>query len=171
VSITTGGANKSEPAVAYDGSNYMVVWGDDRNGNYDIFAQRVTPEGLPLDGTTGIDILPIPPSDESDPALAFGNDTYLLIWLESNGIYAIRVSRDAQLVGSAFPVCTAAGTREGLSVAFDGESYLVVWQDRRAGNDDVYGTWYSIPTASRSPTLRGTKAPPASPPVGSAISS
>jgi hypothetical protein len=49
--IDTGGTHpEDEPAVAFDGANFLAVWQDDRNGsNSDIYGTRVTPQGAVLD--------------------------------------------------------------------------------------------------------------------------
>jgi hypothetical protein len=39
--------------VAFDGTNYLVAWADDRSGVEDIYA-RVTQDGVLLDGTGSV---------------------------------------------------------------------------------------------------------------------
>jgi hypothetical protein len=48
------------PAVAFDGTNYLVVWQDDRGDWWDIYGNRVTPGGMVLDGNGfAVDATPV----------------------------------------------------------------------------------------------------------------
>ena len=40
---------QNRPDVTFDGTNYFAVWQDMRNGWYDVYAARVTPDGASLD--------------------------------------------------------------------------------------------------------------------------
>ncbi len=47
--ISARTTNETAPAVAFDGTNYLVVWQDHRIGSGNIFAARVAPSGTVLD--------------------------------------------------------------------------------------------------------------------------
>ena len=61
------------PDVAFDGTNYLVSWMDRRNGVWNIYGARVSPQGAVLD-KNGIPISTAP-DFQIYPALAFGQAT------------------------------------------------------------------------------------------------
>ena len=87
---------KFDPAVAFDGVNYLVTWVDFYGilGGYceNIAGSRVTPAGTVLGkigfsrggfyGTRG------------SPSLVFGGSTYLVVWLDEGVLRGARVTRD-----------------------------------------------------------------------------
>jgi len=153
--VTTGGVlvgenfyicNEShhqyEPAIAFDGNNYLVVWEDDRNASTDIYGQRVTKAGFLLGGNFYI-------CNEShhqyEPAIAFDGNNYLVVWeddrfgVNDTDIYGQRVTTDGGLLGGNFYICQPPNNQYRSAIAFDGNNYLVVWEDRRNASRDIYG--------------------------------
>lgn len=84
------------PAVAFDGSNFLVVWQDFRDGKqYDVYAARVTPQGKVLDK----DGFPVAAGSQNEcrPAVAFAGGNYLAAWMDARrypvyGIFAARIT-------------------------------------------------------------------------------
>jgi hypothetical protein len=123
------------PAIAFDGTNYLVAWQDVRlGGDYDVRVARVTPAGAVLD-RNGV-IVSGGPTNETRPAVVFDGQTFVVAWEDQRSgttpaVYAARVTRDGGVVdGSGIPVSPAAGAHP--AVAFDGEYTLVAWHDPSA---------------------------------------
>jgi hypothetical protein len=94
--------------------------------------------------------------DAYTPVAAWGQDSYLLVWQSGRlgegdltkevkfvaDLVGCRVSRDGKILDAEpFVVCKADDAQEAPDIAFNGEVFLVVWQDLRNVKDwDVYAT-------------------------------
>jgi len=141
--ISYAGYPEYSPSVSFDNTNYLVVWEDYRNTNSDIYGARVSSQGSILDPTS-IPIL-VHDSLQSSPAVSFDGTNYFIVWQDkrgaSNDVYGARVSIQGIVLDSSGIIITDAnGNQEKPAIDFDGTNYLVVWQDSRNGNYDIYGT-------------------------------
>lgn len=151
VPICAGVSDCFTPTVAAGLTDYLVLWQDSRdlaNSGEDIFGARVSLNGKLVD-TTAIAISAAP-GDQSAPALAFNGVTYAGVWSDPRNlantdydIYGTLISPSA-VVGlpDGFVISSGATDEQHPAVAFDGDNYLVVWEDNReAANDgaDILG--------------------------------
>ncbi|MHB8879645.1 MAG: hypothetical protein ACYC8T_38640, partial [Myxococcaceae bacterium] len=136
---------QKEPAIAFTGAGWLIAWYDYRNGNWDIYGNRLTSAGAVLDANgfaiaTGA-------LGEYLPSVAFDGTNALVVWEEfpASGrdtiLYGKRVSAAGTLVdATAIVISNAVGEQSDPQVAFDGSGYLVVWSDQRVAPGDLYGT-------------------------------
>ncbi len=157
--ICNAAGNQGFPHVAFDGTNFFVVWEDRRPGNStsDIFGIRIDQSGTRLDPVnqpeadrTGILIMAAGFAQRY-PRIAFDNQTYfLVVWQdERNGtnnrdVYGIRIrAADADVQDSDhIHIASQLTHDENPDLAFDGQNFLVVWSDRRnqsTSGYDIYG--------------------------------
>lgn len=160
IPIGTAAGDQRRPAVAFDGTRYLVVWGDKRDGiGFKIYGARVNPDGTVLD-PAGIPIC-TDSGMQYSPAVAFDGINFLVAFFESSSgenIFGVRVSPDGTVLdASKIDISTAGGSQDHPAMAFDGSRLLVVWDDFRNGaTSDIYGarvaepargTWLTIPPA------------------------
>jgi hypothetical protein len=151
--IAIGGTGGS-PYVGFDGTNFLLVWPDDRlletGGNDQIYGQRVSQSGA-LVGSP----FTFGPTDEYQNIydgewLAFDGRNYLIVDqvgtyhdIANDYIKAWLTSPSGSLV---VPVISISSTSACPAVVFGRTNYLVVWHKKRATGPelyDIYGEFIS----------------------------
>ena len=143
-SVSAAPSAQFAPALASDGTNYLVVWHDNRNGpTLDLYAARVTPGGALLD-LSGFAITTAT-NDQWFPAVAFNGTNYLVAWQDARSggqdIYAARVTPAGRVIETnGLAIVRLSNDQRLPAVASLGGDFLVVWQDGRNGvaNQDIY---------------------------------
>lgn len=146
--ICSANGNQYHPKITSDGNGGAIIaWHDNRNGNYDIYAQKVSADSDFLWATDGIGL-----------CLAAGNQEYPILfsdgmggvfttwWDERNGnrdIYAhwIDTNGSAKWETDGNSICSADGKQDLPQLFNDGSGgVLFTWEDERNGNKDIYAT-------------------------------
>lgn len=136
------------PRVVSDGAGgAIVVWRDDRNGNHDIFAQRVLASGSidPAWPSNGVALTTAVGTQDSPTATADGSGGVLVAWEDWSTSPNLRVVVGRVLssgtVHPGYPsggqvVCAASGLRFGPRIVGDGSGgAIVAWEDQRVDSD------------------------------------
>ncbi|MGC4119156.1 MAG: hypothetical protein QM765_32235 [Myxococcales bacterium] len=157
VLVSSAANDELAPAVAFDGTNYLVVWQDRRTfSDWNVYGARVTPSGAVLD-PSGIAISTAA-DDQTAPRVSWTPPNYLVVWADKRGaantdIYGARVSAEGAVVDpSGLAISTATGNQLAPSVATDGTNYLVVWCDARSGSARPYASRVSAAGTLLDPT-------------------
>jgi hypothetical protein len=152
VTLHSGNDNFS-PSVASNGSLYLVVWYRDSGSGFDIYAARVTSAGEVLDKRA----IPVctAPNDQTFPVVSSDGETFFIAWQDRRSakrtdIYGAWVTADGNVVDSVgnptdgIPIAIGKATLDQVSpaVAFNGESYLVVWQGKR--NQKLWNVYFTM---------------------------
>jgi hypothetical protein len=143
--INADASDQTVPDVTFDGTNFLVVWQDARNGGGDIYGARVDPgTGAVLD-TTPIAINTASGIQER-PSISSIGGTSIVVWEDSRSgtrnVFLTRVNSGGTVLdatGSAL----SAGPRNQRDVAVDctPSNCLVVWSEAISPfNEDLYGT-------------------------------
>jgi hypothetical protein len=124
---------EATPAVAFDGTNYLVAWEDRRGPVPLIYGNRVrASDGALLDGTNGFQI----GSSFSSvgPAVAFDGTNWLVAF-QINGIalggVRLRASDRTAIDTTDLPlvsILSSAGMLKPPRLVFDGAHYLLSWR-------------------------------------------
>lgn len=136
ITVDDGDVERLQPAVSFDGLNYLVTWYFYRpagtSPEFGVAARRVAPDGRVLDarpiavasGTVNL-------SKEIDVAYAAGR--HLVVWSQRQEVYGTRVCRNGKVLDPAGIKLFDAGTSSARSVAVasDGREFLAVWAAQR----------------------------------------
>jgi len=151
VNDDSGSSYQHDPAISADVSgNFMVVWRDERNGNPDIYAQRYNSSGNKMGNNFRVND-DSGSSYQSDPAISVDvSGNFVVVWRdERNGnydIYAQRYNSSGNKMGNNFRVNDDSGisyqSDPAISVDASG-NFVVVWEDERNGNTDVYAQLFN----------------------------
>ena len=134
-----------QPSIINVNNNFIVSWNDFRNGNKDVYAQKIGLDGSPQWAENGIPICVVDSSQGGTSIIADNCGGVIISWWDyRNGnwdIYSQRVDSSGILLWDSVgvAVCDADSDQEYLSVVSDGRSgAIVTWQDYRNGNWDIY---------------------------------
>ncbi len=145
---TTGGYTPQIfPSIAMDGSgNFVVVWGDYRNDNDDIYCQRYNSSGTAQGENFKVNDNAGTVNTYYSPSIAMdGSGNFVIVWEDyRNGNYDI-YSQRYNSSGVAQGVNTKANDDTGTagqyspSIAMDGSgNFVIVWDDNRDDNSNIY---------------------------------
>ncbi|MDH5271242.1 MAG: hypothetical protein OEY32_15105, partial [Candidatus Krumholzibacteria bacterium] len=147
VPLAVAGSYSFADACVSDGAGgAIVVITDSRNGNYDVFAQRIDGLGVPQWTVNGVTISAAASDQTGAVAVSDGAGGAVIAWADTrSGAYDIYVRRvnaagTALWTANGVALCTATGEQLNLSIASDGAGgAIVAWQDLRSGTSwDVY---------------------------------
>jgi hypothetical protein len=149
--ISTASGDKGRADIDYnaDDDNYLVVWGDGRNASSDIYGQMLSATA-DLSGPN----FPIAASGLSELAPLASWDPvsgrFLVAWWEFHDdtdydVWAATISGTGAVGGDWFPVTEALEVQRAakLSRGATNGTVLIVWQDFRNANYDIYGSLWT----------------------------
>lgn len=130
-SASSDTGDPGRPAVASDGTNYLVVTCRSLGSPSGLIGVTVSPAGAIL---RTFQIAPLQCPVER-VAVAFDGTNYLVAFVPGGSVLGIRVSPDGTVLDgpSGFTIAGTSGgeTNSSPAVAFDGANYLVVWSRYR----------------------------------------
>jgi predicted lipoprotein with Yx(FWY)xxD motif len=140
IAVCTANNDQITTAIVSDGSGGSIIaWQDYRNGNYDIYAQRMSAVGLVLWTMNGVAICTLDSSQQQPQLVSDGSGGAIIAWQDfRNGnfdIYAQRVnsSGSAQWAANGVTICTAAFDQLNIAMTGDGLGGAVLtWEDNRS---------------------------------------
>jgi hypothetical protein len=150
VAVCSAGGGQQSPTITADGAGGAIIaWFDSRNGNYDIYAQRLSGAGAPVWADDGVALCTATGFQEYPTLVSDGASGAIVTWFDQrtgpsytySDIYAQRVSSAGtpQWTADGVALCTTTGADQFPTLASDGAGgAFVTWFSARSGNYDIY---------------------------------
>ncbi len=138
--------DQRNPAIIPDGAGgAFIAWQDGRDGNDDIYMQRVNSIGDTRWAAAGAALCTATGNQTTPRIIPDGGGGMIVIWQDNrssgNDVYAQRVNAlgSALWTADGVPICTAIGSQYVYTMVSDGTGgAIVAWVDNRASSYDVY---------------------------------
>ncbi len=143
VAVCTASNDQRSPRLASDGSGGVIIaWGDWRNFNSDIYAQRVSSSGVPQWTTNGIAICAAPDNQGGPQLVSDVSGGAIIAWQDSRGscIFAQRVNVAGVVQWTTDGIALSA-TPGGYCHQLVGDGTggaIITWHDWRSGPAHIY---------------------------------
>ncbi|MGA1845167.1 MAG: hypothetical protein ACMUIS_11455, partial [bacterium] len=127
--------NKPNSRIASNGEGYLCVWQEHDGGAKDVYARLLDPNGveqgepLPVSSTAG---------NQRNPDVGSDGDGYLVVWADGRNedpnntvgldVYGAVFNAQGDMVDEV-PIATGTGSQNFPKVKWQGDHYLVVWED------------------------------------------
>lgn len=148
VAICTADSGQwNQQIVSDDTSGAIITWYDRRNGNGDIFAQKINAAGVPLWTANGVAICNSDSLQNYPWLISDGAGGAIVTWRDNRNsnydVYAQRVNSTGivQWTANGVAVCNDTNEQGNIRIVLDGAGGAVIaWMDTRigGGNRDVY---------------------------------
>ncbi len=144
VPICTAANDQTVPVIVSDGAGGAIIsWSDSRNGNYDIYAQRINANGVVQWASDGVAISSAANDQIYSAITGDGADGAIIVWYDNrngtdNDIYAQRInaSGTVQWTANGVAICTQPDDQMLSVITDDGAGgAIIAWQDHRNATD------------------------------------
>ncbi|WP_224241126.1 RHS repeat domain-containing protein [Hyalangium gracile] len=131
--------HRTHPSLAFNGTNYLLVWRDSRGALVRLYGTRVSSTGAVLD-PSGF-VVSNGPGNKTNPVVASNGTDFYVAWEQSFYNWTVRGTRVTASGAVSNPGGVPLGAPSGqdiwTDVASNGTDYLVVWA--RGSNLQVEG--------------------------------
>ena len=137
----------SSPKIAFDGTNYFMVWEDVSNSTHHIYGQFISRSGALVASPFAISPASGNQFFDSINHIVFDGGNYFIVWRDglktdiNIHVYGQLVSPAGTLLGGVIPISTDPQSQLAASVGFDGANFFVAYQNRRSGSTELYDTY------------------------------
>lgn len=141
--VSEPGGEARRPSIAWTGSEYAIIWTDDRDevseDQWELYFARVSPDGTKIDSDVRITNAPL---RSRNPSLTWSGSEYGVAWFDYRetyfDIYFARLEPDGGKIGEDIRLTECFENSEFPSIAFSPSGYGISWQQERDSGYDIY---------------------------------
>jgi MYXO-CTERM domain-containing protein len=149
ITVVTGNDGKTQPRAAWDGSEWIVVWGDTSNGG--VYMRRIAAAGTLLNQPQNNDQgFLVSSAFAQSVDVAYDGSELLIVYAQNDiyahpHVYAVRMSPSGARIDTTTLTITSGSYQQTTPrVVFDGTEFFIAWADSRSSPSsstawDIYG--------------------------------
>lgn len=150
VPVCTESGTQWQHSIVSDGVGGVLVTWEDQRGINDIYAQRLSENGIPLWQLNGIEVCTANWIQEAPTICADGEGGAIIGWADdrdhADDLYAQRVNSSGvvEWPANGIPISTASGGQRTPKIAgITSKGAIITWMDERNGftNSDIFAQW------------------------------
>lgn len=148
IPLSTAPLDQVGPAIVSDGADGAIVaWRDSRNGDLDVYAQRVSPDGTILWAANGVPVVVLSGTQTEVSVVPIDDGGAIVVWRDGRvpdgSLYAQRLAADGSPMWTLNGRPVTNGARIQGSVKYDvttdeAGGCIVAWHDLRTGAPGIY---------------------------------
>jgi len=146
IPLYTGFISYGAPEIASDGAGgAIVIWGDDRSGSIDLYAQRIDAAGTMQWTAGGVSICAAATDQTNFKIISDVTGGAIIAWQDNRSgnadIYAQKIDANGgvQWTANGVAICTNSFEQNEPCLTTDGlGGAIVAWDDHRGGPSDIY---------------------------------
>ncbi len=137
---TNEGITDPQGRIAFDGTNYLVVF----QGTNSAMGQFVSQAGALVGGPLSLN----PGGSDDPPSLDFDGTNYLVAWADFSGpggpsVKGTFVSPSGEIVNGPIPLSASTTVANFGTIVFGGGVYFIMWDDDSTTPDSIFGAMVS----------------------------
>ncbi len=152
--VTGPDGASSCPSLAWSGSEYAVSWQDDRDGNYEVYLQRISTGDTLLGAAVRVTQ---DGAGSERPSIGWARDQYGIVWTDRRDanpeVYHNAVSGGGTVLGADTRISEDPGESQRPGLSWTGAAFGVAWEDLRPEGRGVYFALLSEGAAAAGPEL------------------
>lgn len=139
IRLTNNSGNSQSPSITITGQIVMIVWQDERDGNFEIYSKRSSDGGISWGSDTR---LTNNSQNSLEPSASASGQLIFITWHDerdaNSEIYGKRSTDGGLSWGADIRLTNNSSVSWHSSVSVLGQVVCAVWCDNRDGNDEIY---------------------------------